>query len=138
MDRMVIGQAAAQAGLSAKAIRLYEKRGLLPAAVRSHAGYRTYGDNDVGVMRFIQQARALGMSLEEVGEILDLQHDGAQPCQTVVQLLDAHVRQIDRRVADLRALRKTLVAVRVSARERVADSKAAVCPIIEGAGRAAS
>lgn len=132
MARLTIGEVAKRAGLSAKAIRLYEARGLLPAPTRTEAGYRTYSDHDVAVLRFIRQARALDLGLEEIGHILDLQQDGGQPCATVVQLLDAHVREIDQTMAALRQLRKTLVAARNSAKaSEDRGDQAVVCRLIE-------
>ena len=64
---VTIGEAAARTGLTAKAIRLYERRGLLGAPERNHSGYRTYGANDLAVLSFIRQARNLGLRLDEIG-----------------------------------------------------------------------
>ncbi|MGH3493484.1 MAG: MerR family transcriptional regulator, partial [Sciscionella sp.] len=83
-----VGKAAQAAGLSAKAVRLYEAKGLLPAAERTEAGYRTYTDDDIAVLRFIRQAKTLGLSLAEIGDILDLRRGGVTPCRHVVTLLE--------------------------------------------------
>lgn len=119
-------------GLSQKAIRLYETRGLLPAPERTEAGYRTYSQHDLGVLRFIRRARSLGLRLEEIKQIIDLERGGTQPCTQVLQLVGAHICEIDRTVADLRALRRTLVEVRdaaVASDQRGEDG--VVCRIIE-------
>lgn len=135
MTRITIGEAGERAGLTAKAIRHYERRGLLPAPPRTDAGYRTYGDEDVAILSFIRQARALGMSLEEVRQILELQQGGSRPCEAVVKLLSAHIREIDETMSTLRGLRKTLASARDSARaSREQGDEAAVCHIIERAG----
>lgn len=86
-----VSQAAQQAGVTRKAIRTWEDKGLLPPAERTEAGYRLFTDNDIAVLRFIRQAKTLGLTLSEVGDILVLQRDGAQPCGRVAQLLDAHI-----------------------------------------------
>src|SRR3990167_8300100 len=65
-----IGQAAAASGVSAKMIRHYEAMGLLPAARRTEAGYRQYGDGDVQTLRFIRHARDLGFSLPDTGRLV--------------------------------------------------------------------
>ncbi len=85
MDLMAItiGQAARRSGLSPKAIRLYEAKGLLDAADRTPSGYRTYTDEDVAVLRFIRQAKSLDLRLNEIRDVIDLQRGGARPCQTV-------------------------------------------------------
>ncbi len=129
---MTVGQAARRAGVSQKAVRLYESRRLLEPAERSAAGYRRFTDEDVAVLRFIRQARVLGLHLEEIREIVDLQREGAQPCGKVVQMLDAHIREIDRTMADLKALRRSLLNARRTAAESGRNGESAVvCRIIE-------
>lgn len=129
---LTIGEVADKTGLTPKAIRLYERRGLTPSPARTQAGYREYDDHDVAVLAFIQQARALGLGLEEIGEILDLQRKGEQPCGRVIELLDRHVREIDRAMAALRTLRASLVRTRNAARETKRGGGAvAVCRVIE-------
>lgn len=129
---LTIGQAARRTGLSQKAIRLYESRGLLIPAERTDSGYRTYSQHDVDVLRFIRQAKSLGLRLEEIKEIVDLERGGTQPCDTVLGLLGAHIQEIDRTMADLRTLKKALVRARDAA---VATSERGegviVCRIIE-------
>lgn len=129
---MTVGSVAEKVGVSAKAIRLWETNGLLPPAERTAAGYRVFTDDDLGVLRFIRQAKALGLTLSEIKDILELQRGGAAPCDRVTELLDAHVREIDRTVADLRELRRTLTSARRAAREsKRRGERAVVCHIIE-------
>lgn len=133
-DRTItVGQAARRSGLTPKAIRLYESRGLLRPAERTESGYRTYSPRDVEVLRFIRRAKNLGLRLEEIKEIIELERGGAQPCGKVLELLGAHIREIDRTVTELRALRKVLVWVRdaAAASDRRGE-QAVVCRIIEG------
>lgn len=128
-----VGKAAREAGLSAKAVRLYEAKGLLPEAQRTESGYRTYTDDDVTVLRFIRQAKTLGLSLGEIRDILDLRRGGTTPCQHVTALLDQRIRDIDRAITELRQLRRTLAGTRDHAREHQADHPDGVCGIIEHA-----
>jgi len=132
-----VSQAAAQAGVTRKAIRVYEERGLLPPAERTEAGYRLFTDDDVAVLRFIRQAKTLGLTLAEINDILGLQRGGAQPCGRVTQLLDTHIDQIDRTLAELRQLRRTLLGARhIADQTRRAGGDAVVCRIIEASGDA--
>lgn len=129
---LTIGEAAQRSGLSRKAIRLYERKGLLPPAQRSDAGYRLYSSDDVAVLHVIRRARALGLHLDEISDILDLQRGGEQPCAHVLGVLDARIAEIDRTIGDLQALRDALHTARVAARagER-RGQHAVVCRIIE-------
>jgi MerR family transcriptional regulator, copper efflux regulator len=127
---LTVGEAANAAGLSPKAVRLYEARGLLPEVPRTEAGYRTFGEDDVAVLRFIGQAKALGLGLAEIRRILEIRRGGSAPCVHVVELLDQHLAGIDRTIAELRQLRRALAETRTrAATTAVADR--CVCGIIE-------
>lgn len=129
---MTVKNAADAAGVSPKAVRLWEAKGLLPPAQRTDAGYRLFTQDDVDVLRFIRQAKALDLTLAEIKDILDLQRHGATPCDTVAQLLDAHIAEIDSKLNDLRTLRRSLVHARRTAREsHRRGENAVVCQIIE-------
>lgn len=133
-----VSQAAKQAGVTRKAIRIYEDNGLLPPAERTDAGYRLFTADDIAVLRFIRQAKTLGLTLAEINDILGLQRGGAQPCGRVTQLLDAHIDQIDRTMAELRQLRRVLLGARRTADQtRRAGGDAVVCRIIETSGEPA-
>ena len=130
---LTVGQVGRAAGVSAKTVRLYEERGLLPLAERSQAGYRLFTTQDVETTRFIRRARALGLGLDAVGEVLVLRQAGQQPCNRVEALLDERISQIDRTIAELTELRSTLLAARsgpVPASPRDGDE---ICPIIDAA-----
>ena len=129
---MTVGAAAQAAGVSSKSVRLWESKGLLSPADRTEAGYRLFTDQDVAVLRFIRQAKALDLSLAEIKDILDLQRGGATPCGRVTELLDTHIADLDRTLTDLRQLRRSLIAARRTAREgqRRGDT-AVVCQLIE-------
>ena len=127
-----VGQAARATGLSPKAIRLYEAKALLPLAERTEAGYRLFSDEDLTTLRFIRQAKTLGLRLDEIGDILDLRRGGTAPCQHVLRLLDQRVAEIDRTITELRQLRTGLTHTRRDAANQALAS-GGVCRIIEHA-----
>lgn len=133
LQALTIGQAAEAAGLTRKAVRVYEAKGLLPRAERSLAGYRLYTPDDVELLTFIRQARALGLHLDNVREVLEIRRGGTPPCDAVRNLLDARIAEIDSTVNDLLALRQTLAATRRAADDRPCREPSSVCSIIEEA-----
>lgn len=127
---MTVGQAAQASGLSPKAIRLYERKGLLPPAQRTDAGYRQFSIEDLATLRFVRQAKTLGLRLEEIGHILTLRRSGTTPCQHVGQLLDQRITEIDRTITELRHLRTTLTRTRRATTD-TSHGTEGVCQIIE-------
>lgn len=78
-----IGEMTEMTGLSADTLRYYERIELLPAPARSSGGRRIYRERDLGRVRFIQHAQAIGFSLDEVGQLLRFREDptaAAGPC----------------------------------------------------------
>ncbi|MGH3634883.1 MerR family DNA-binding protein [Mycobacterium sp.] len=127
-----VGDAAKAVGVTAKAIRIWEAKGLLSPATRTQAGYRLFSDDDIAILRFIVRARTLGLTLAEIKDILDLHRHGMAPCEQVTALLDKHIRDIDRAIADLRALRTALATALQTARsDQRRGRTATVCRIIE-------
>ena len=132
MANLTISQIANRSGLTPRAVRLYERHGLISEAARNESGYRTYDDDDLKVLRFIHQARELDLRLDEIKRILDLQRVGETPCATVLELVDGHIRDIDCKIRSLLELRSTLDSARNQANEGWVHGKdAVVCAIIE-------
>jgi MerR family copper efflux transcriptional regulator len=105
---MNIGEAARASGVSAKMIRHYEAAGLLPPAQRSEAGYRQFGAQDVHALRFIRHARDLGFGSDGIAALLSLWHDRSRPSRQVKALAQAHIEQLDAKLAELQAMKVTL------------------------------
>lgn len=135
MPLMTVGEAARAADVSMKAIRYWESRGLIPRADRTAAGYRMFTDADFATLRFIRQAKMLGLTLNEIKDIIQLQNTGTCPCDRVAQAIDSHLSAIDRSIAGLLQLREALnVAKRAAITSCPAGADTIVCHIIESAG----
>jgi MerR family copper efflux transcriptional regulator len=108
---MNIGRAAEVSGVTPKTIRYYESIGLIQAADRRANNYRDYSDTDVETLRFIQRARSLGFSVKEIGELLALWRDKRRASHDVKKFAERHIADIDRKMAELAAMRRTLASL---------------------------
>jgi MerR family copper efflux transcriptional regulator len=124
---MNIGEVARASGVSAKMIRHYESIGLIRASHRTLAGYRQYDERDVHLLRFVRRARDLGFSLEQIGQLLSLWDDPERASADVKRLAEAHITDLDARIANLTEMRSTLVSL---ARACRGDHRPD-CPILE-------
>ena len=128
MRTLTIGKAAKQAGVAIDTVRFYEREGLLPRANRTASGYRLYSAADVDRLRFIRRAKALGFSLPEIAELLELAAGCGRRSQ-VKQLAQRRLADLERKLQELGAIRDALAALvkRCSGQGEVKG-----CPIIEG------
>ena len=106
---MNIGTIAKRSGLPAKTIRYYESIGLIPPALRSEGNYRTYSEHDLQTLKFVQRARGLGFSVKDVARLLALWQDRRRASAEVRRLAQQHVGEIDRKIEELKGLRRTLM-----------------------------
>jgi len=127
MDSMNIGDAARASQVSAKMIRHYEAIGLIGAARRTDAGYRVYANQDVQVLQFIHRARALGFSLDQIRDLLALWQDKGRASADVRALAREHIGELDRKIAEMEAMRRTLERLAASCH---GDSRSD-CPILD-------
>jgi DNA-binding transcriptional MerR regulator len=102
---MRIGQLADRCGLTAKTIRYYESIDLLGEPERTPSGYRDYCDDDVERIRFIRDAQASGLTLDEVHVLLSLKDAGEATCGHTLAFLDRHLAEIDAQIDRLRTAR---------------------------------
>jgi DNA-binding transcriptional MerR regulator len=107
-DSLKVGAVAKAAGVGVQTLHYYERVGLIPKAKRSAANYRLYAPELIRRVRFIKKAQALGLTLEETREILDLKDHGRAPCGKVAELGEKHFAEIDAHLAKLRAYRRAL------------------------------
>ena len=103
---MTIGRAAKAAGVPATTLRYYERERLLDAPLRTAAGYRMYDERAVERLRFIRAAQAVGFTLDDIRALLQL--DSAGSCGEVRALLERRIVQVDRKMSELKYIRKAL------------------------------
>lgn len=105
---VTIGTLARKTGAKVETIRFYEKIGLLPSPGRTEGNYRSYEPAHLNRLSFIRRARDLGFSLDQIRALLDLSDDGGRPCEAVDEIARRHLVEVERKIADLTALRQEL------------------------------
>lgn len=138
-DSFFIGELAERAGTSRDTIRYYEAEGVLPEPRRSGSGYRLYGAAAVERLRFVDQAKTLGLALDQIAEVLAIVDEQREPCGHVRDALEARLRETKERIRELRALETRLERALERARSGEVTSEGACrCRIIEGTGAPAA
>lgn len=107
-DSLKVGAVARAAGVGVQTLHYYERVGLLLKPKRSAANYRIYSPDAIRRVRFIKKAQAVGLTLEETKQILDLKDHGRTPCHQVVELGKKHLQEIEVRLTQLRAFHRML------------------------------
>lgn len=110
MNHITIGRLSAATGVKVETIRYYEKEGLIPPPSRTSGNYRSYAPGDVALLGFIRRTRDLGFTLDEVRALLNLAEQRDRSCVEVDALAARHLEEVDRKIADLTALRRQLAA----------------------------
>ena len=131
VSALSVGELARRTGTTAKTLRYYESIGLLPAPARRPSGYRAYDASYEERLAFIASAKRLGLSLEEIRQVIDLSAAGSRPCTHVLALLSQHLRELDTTIAELQAFRTKLSRLHRTATRRHKELGGRVCGIIE-------
>ena len=102
---MKIGEIAKLTGLKVETVRYYEGEGLIGAPCRNGGNYRLYDRSHLERLTFIKRSRDLGFTLDQVRDLLRLADDPRGSCDAVDEMAVVHIEEIDRKLADLHALR---------------------------------
>jgi Cu(I)-responsive transcriptional regulator len=108
MAQLAIGDLAKRTGTKVETIRYYERIGLLPEPGRTEGNYRSYDREHLGRLSFIRRSRDLGFSLDQVRELLGLADQPDRSCEAVDMIARQHLAEVERKIADLNALRDEL------------------------------
>ena len=127
MKEMTIGVLARGAGVNIETIRYYQRRGLIGTPRKPLGGVRRYAADALAHLRFIKRAQQLGFTLKEIGGLLEL---GAGACAQTRVLAEARLADIETRLHDLQAMRRTLTRLIQACRA----GRETACPIVESLG----
>lgn len=129
MTLMGIGAIARRAGVGIDTVRYYERAGLLEPRQRLDSGYRRYSEDEVARLRFIRRAQALGFSLKEIQELLEL--STRRDVARVKRTAEAKLQDINERIAELQRVRDGLATLVTAC---PGHGRASECPILQALG----
>ena len=112
-DRMRIGDLTERAGGTPRTVRYYESIGLIPPGEREGHGQHYYTEETLARLRKIDQLKKLGLSLDEIGDVIDLYFtdpSGRQPKQKILVMLRQHLAEADQKIGALQEFRADLLA----------------------------
>ncbi len=126
-----IGELAAHTRLTPDTLRYYERLGLLPHPPRTRGGFRLYSAATLDQVRFIRRAQTMGLTLDEIHELVTFDGRGLKRCRRVRDLVEAKLGELDARMAELRAFRRTLRHSLRECEETLSGQADAECPVVE-------
>lgn len=109
MDGLKISEAARATGFTVSALRFYEKEGVV-VPERTDSGYRAYGDDQLESLRFVARGKQLGLSLEDITELLELldEEECARVQTRIRHLVGERIGQAQEQIAELEAFTSQL------------------------------
>ena len=125
---LTIGQLAKTAGVNIQTVRYYERLKLLTPTARKPSGYRLFGTTESHRLCFIKNAQALGFTLREIRELLNLRVRSTASCGDVQRKAAIKLAQVEAKAKDLQALAR---ALRNLIRSCQAGQSPDGCPILK-------
>lgn len=104
-----VSDVARRFGLNPQTLYYYERIGLIPSPARNESGYRIFNNQDLNRLSLIERAKTLGLTLEEIKEILQLRAGDTLTCSEIHQRLLKKLEQIDIKISQLQNLRTELL-----------------------------
>jgi MerR family copper efflux transcriptional regulator len=123
---MNISDVAKKTGLTSKAIRFYEEKGLVTVPIRTDNGYRSYSQKHIEELTFLRQARQVGFNLDECKELVGLFNDPARHSADVKTRTLQKVAEIEKHITELGEMRQRLMTLA----DQCPGDEGADCPII--------
>lgn len=127
----LIGQVQQISGIPIRTIRYYESLGLIRPLQRTEGGFRLFSAEVFKRLSFIKRAQGLGLSLQEISEILQVYDSGKPPCDDIQQKLKYKIEDINKQIDDLLELRGELQGLISDWHSVTSKPKEIICPNIQ-------
>lgn len=130
-ELLFIGEVETQSGIPIRTIRYYESIGLVKSAGRTEGGFRQFAPEVLSRLAFIKRAQSLGLSLEEIGEVLAVYDQGTLPCGEIKEKLEDKLVVLERQVEQLLTLRAELRGLLLGWQNIPEKQEDIICPILQ-------
>jgi len=113
----LISQLSKETGIPIGTIRFYEQSGLFSGQTKAEVktnNYAYYGEDVADKLRFIQMAKAVGFTLAEIREVIDVWHSKQITKKAQIKVLDLKLQQIDQKIKELKAMKKQIALCKVN------------------------
>ncbi len=127
----LIGQVTNLSGIPIRTIRYYESLGLIASSGRTEGGFRQFSTDVLTRLAFIKRAQSLGLSLEEIKDILQVHDQGQPPCGEIKEKLAEKLAQIDSQITQLLTLRSEIGELLDGWDINSGQQEDTICPIIQ-------
>ncbi|MBE7461868.1 MAG: heavy metal-responsive transcriptional regulator [Planctomycetes bacterium] len=128
MKLLTIGQIAIRSGVGIETVRFYEREGLLAKPERTQSGYRQFDEEVISRLMFIQRAKELGFTLNEIKELLSLRIEPGTCCKNVRAKAESKIAAVEGKIRMLQRMKKALVRLTQECCEKGGGSE---CPILD-------
>lgn len=129
---MLRNQVAKQLGIDSETLRYYENEKLISQPKRLENGYRFYTDESISEIKFILHCRSLGIGLEEIKVLKNIQNDSID-CSRAKEIIEDNIELIEKKMKELKKLKSQLKALSESCSK---PSSAKDCAIVKSLNRA--
>lgn len=107
-EGLFIKEIAEKLDMNPKTIRFYEEIGVIPKAERNASNYRIYSQEDLKRLSFIKKARTLGLSIDDIKNIIDIKEKGNLPGHQVINLLEKESADIENKIREMTQFKNKL------------------------------
>ncbi|MBO3464106.1 heavy metal-responsive transcriptional regulator [Aetokthonos hydrillicola Thurmond2011] len=128
---LLIGQVKELSGVPIRTIRYYESLGLLNSSGRTEGGFRQFSSDVLTRLSFIKRCQSLGLSLQEIGEILQVYDKGKPACHKIQQKLEDKISEIDQQIEHLLTLQGELRELLSGWHSLTTKPEDRICPNIQ-------
>ena len=128
MEKLSIGELARQANVNIETIRYYERRGLISEPPRTKSGHRQYSPEAVRRTDFIKRCQALGFSLKEIEEILELRITSESTCADMKSRVTDKLNDVSQKIDQLALIHDALSRLQ---KKCTGSGPIGNCPILE-------